>query len=192
MGPLVHGSIPAAFPKPAVWVLMTSARSVTCPPFPPLRPKSLPPTSTTTTSSQHTLHASLCRCCGPWVLPSRRASGLFDVRWNRIERATRGPGEQRGGGGWEGGGLKKGTGKYQHRGVRGGGRTGRNGCWDTSHYNFNQPGAEGLGSPCTGGQKAQENVDGKEEKKSKKKGGETAREGWKQEFSFLQSKDWKR
>lgn len=43
MGPLVHGSIPAAFPKPAVWVLMTSARSVTCPPFPPLRPKSLPP-----------------------------------------------------------------------------------------------------------------------------------------------------
>lgn len=43
MGPLVLGSIPAAFPKPAVWVLMTSARSVTCPPFPPLRPKSLPP-----------------------------------------------------------------------------------------------------------------------------------------------------
>lgn len=32
-----------------------------------------------------------------------------------------------------GGGLKKGTGKYQRRGVRGGGRTGRNGCWDTSH-----------------------------------------------------------
>lgn len=66
-------------------------------------------------------------------------------------------------GGW--GGSKKGTRKYQRGGVRGGGRTGRNGCWDTSHYNFNQLRAEGLGRPCTGGQKAQDNIDGKEEKK---------------------------
>lgn len=70
-----------------------------------------------------------------------------------------------------------------------GGRTGRNGCWDTSHYNFNQPGAEGLGSPCTGGQKAQENVDGKEEKKSKKWVG---RQHERDEKKSLQSKDWKR
>lgn len=55
-------------------------------------------------------------------------------------------------------------GKYQHGGVRGGGRTGGNGCWDTSHYNFNQLRAHGLGCPFTGGQKAQEGVDGKKVK----------------------------
>lgn len=87
-----------------------------------------------------------------------------------------------------GGGLKMGTGKYQHRGVKGGGRTGRNGCWDTSHYNFNHPGAEGLGSPHTGGQKAQENLDGKEERKSKKWVG---RQHERDEKKSLLSKDWK-
>lgn len=37
------------------------------------------------------------------------------------------------------------------------------GCWDTSHYNFNfnQLRAHGLGCPFTGGQKAQEGGDGK-------------------------------
>lgn len=41
--------------------------------------------------------------------------------------------------------------------------TGRKKCWDTSHYNINQPRAQGLGCPCTGGQKAQDGEDdGKE------------------------------
>lgn len=81
---LCYAALPLRRPPSLLFgFLMTSARSMACPPFPPLEAKVPPPTTTLpqpSTSSQHTLHASLCRCCGPWVLPSWRESGLFDVR----------------------------------------------------------------------------------------------------------------
>lgn len=123
MGPLVHCSIPAAFPKPAVWVLMTSARSVTCPPFPPLRPKSLPPS----TPLPPLPSTPSMPPCADVVVPGSCLRGerqaclmcdetessepLGDLGSREVVVVVEG-----------GGGLKKGTGKYQHRGVRGGGQ----------------------------------------------------------------------
>lgn len=65
-------------------------------------------------------------------------------------------------------GVRKATRKDRRVGKEEGRKsTGRKGCWDTSHYNINQEaghGAQGLGCPCTGGQKPQEDDDGKEER----------------------------
>lgn len=70
----------------------------------------------------------------------------------------------RGSGSEDVGGLSKGTSKDWSQRVRGREEYRGKRCWDTSHYNINQPRAQGFGCPCTGGQKAQEEDDGKEER----------------------------
>lgn len=55
-------------------------------------------------------------------------------------------------------------------GSKGVGGGGRKGCWDTSHYNINKHGVQGLECPGTGGYKAQEDQGGKEEKETRQQG----------------------
>lgn len=145
VGPPLHLSFPPASPQPAVRVPVTSARCTTCPPSHPQRPETPPPPPTHTYSSM--LPCADVVVPGSCLRGERQACLMCDE--TESSEPLRGLGSK-----GVGGGVVCEVGVPEKIGVgerEVGKRTGRKGCWDTSHYNINKHRAQGLECPCTGG-----------------------------------------